>query len=158
MAIKTITYANKTALNTNADIPNINKVTDNDMNEIKEVVNNNATMLGNIIESGSNANGTYIKYDGGIMICFKTITITGVNINNSWGALYESGAIQLGDFAQTFSKRPTIIVEKSVGQGCWLELHDNMSPTSAGRCYVVSATSSTNKNLTFEIIAFGEWE
>ena len=158
MAIKTITYANKTALNTNADIPNINKVTDNDMNEIKEVVNNNATMLGNIVESGSNENGTYIKYDGGIMICFKTITITGVNINNSWGALYESGAIQLGDFAQTFSKRPTIIIEKSAGQGCWLELHDNMSPTSAGRCYVVSAVSSTNKNLTFEIIAFGEWE
>lgn len=158
MAIKTITYANKTALNTNADIPNINKVTDNDMNEIKEVVNNNATMLGNIVESGTNANGTYIKYDGGIMICFKTITITGVNINNSWGALYESGAIQLGDFAQTFSKRPTIIVENSDGQGCWLELYDNMSPTSAGRCFVASAVSSTNKNLTFEIIAFGEWE
>ena len=158
MAIKTITYANKTALNTNADIPNINKVTDNDMNEIKEVVNNNATMLGNIVESGSNENGTYIKYDGGIMICFKTITITGININNSWGALYESGAIQLGDFAQAFSKRPTIIVEKSAGQGSWLELLNNISTTSAGICYVVSAVSSTNKNLTFEIIAFGEWE
>ena len=42
MAIQTITYDNKTALNANVDIPNINKVTDNDMNEIKSVVNNNA--------------------------------------------------------------------------------------------------------------------
>lgn len=36
-----ITYANKVAINENAEIPDINKVTDNDMNEIKNVVNNN---------------------------------------------------------------------------------------------------------------------
>lgn len=36
-----ITYANKVAINENAEIPDINKVTDNDMNEIKTVVNNN---------------------------------------------------------------------------------------------------------------------
>ena len=36
-----ITYANKVAINENAEIPDINKVTDNDMNEIKAVVNNN---------------------------------------------------------------------------------------------------------------------
>ena len=30
-----ITYTNKVALNENADIPNVNKVTDDDMNEIK---------------------------------------------------------------------------------------------------------------------------
>ena len=111
-----------------------------------------------VVESGTNENGTYIKYDNGIMICFKTITITGVNINGSWGALYESGAIQLGDFAQTFSERPTIIIEKSAGQGCWIELNDNITTTSAGICYVVSAVSSTNKSLTFEITAFGKWK
>lgn len=42
MAIQTITYDNKVALNTNPEIADINKVTDNDMNEIKTVVNNNA--------------------------------------------------------------------------------------------------------------------
>lgn len=36
-----LTYANKVAINENADIPNINKITDDDMNEIKAVVNNN---------------------------------------------------------------------------------------------------------------------
>lgn len=36
-----ITYANKVAINENAEIPDINKVTDSDMNEIKNVVNNN---------------------------------------------------------------------------------------------------------------------
>lgn len=36
-----ITYANKVAINENAEISDINKVTDSDMNEIKAVVNNN---------------------------------------------------------------------------------------------------------------------
>lgn len=43
MAISTITYANKVALNENQDIADINKVKADDMNEIKSVVNNNAT-------------------------------------------------------------------------------------------------------------------
>ena len=36
-----LTYVNKVALNENAEISDINKVTDSDMNEIKAVVNNN---------------------------------------------------------------------------------------------------------------------
>lgn len=39
-----ITYDNKVNLNTNADIPRINKVTDEDLNEIKNVVNANAVL------------------------------------------------------------------------------------------------------------------
>lgn len=36
-----ITYDDKSYLNLNGNIPNVNKVTDNDMNEIKSVVNSN---------------------------------------------------------------------------------------------------------------------
>lgn len=43
MAIQTITYDDKVALNENPSVAEINKVTDNNMNEIKNVVNNNAT-------------------------------------------------------------------------------------------------------------------
>lgn len=42
-----ITYANKVAINENAEIPDINKVTDSDMNEIKAVVNNNDDIVTN---------------------------------------------------------------------------------------------------------------
>lgn len=46
-----ITYDNKVNLNTNADIPRINKVTDEDLNEIKNVVNENA-ILNSLSEIG----------------------------------------------------------------------------------------------------------
>ena len=50
MAIQTITYSDKQAMGTQPSIPDINKVTDSDMNEIKSVVNNNASELGAIGE------------------------------------------------------------------------------------------------------------
>lgn len=50
-----LTYANKVALNENAEIPNINKVTDSDMNEIKTVVNNNDDELTTINTNLMNA-------------------------------------------------------------------------------------------------------
>lgn len=52
-----ITYANKVAINENADIPNVNKVTDDDMNEIKTVVNNNDDELTTINTKVTNITG-----------------------------------------------------------------------------------------------------
>lgn len=43
-----ITYADKVALNTNSQIADINKTTASDMNEIKSVVNENDTNVGNL--------------------------------------------------------------------------------------------------------------
>jgi hypothetical protein len=57
MAVETINYADKSAINTNPDIVDTNKVNATDMNEIKSVVNNNASILGtlnyNVITDGT---------------------------------------------------------------------------------------------------------
>lgn len=45
MAVQNITYDDKSYLNQNSDIADVNKINDSDMNEIKSVVNNNATIL-----------------------------------------------------------------------------------------------------------------
>ena len=48
MAIQKIEYQNKESIESLPDVPEKNKVTDNNMNEIKSVVNNNADELANI--------------------------------------------------------------------------------------------------------------
>jgi len=48
MSVQTITYSNKSNLNVNSQVPDINKINDTDMNEIKSVVNNNADILSGI--------------------------------------------------------------------------------------------------------------
>ena len=57
MAVQTITYGDKSYLNQNADIPATNKVQDIDMNEIKSVVNNNASETSSNTTNISNITG-----------------------------------------------------------------------------------------------------
>lgn len=83
-----ITYTNKVAINENAEIPNINKITDDDMNEIKAVVNNNddelATTNTNIATITSYSTSSEIAV--GTWIDGKTIyrkTFTGTLSNGS---------------------------------------------------------------------------
>lgn len=45
MVVQTITFNDKSNLNVNSQVPDINKINDTDMNEIKSVVNNNANIL-----------------------------------------------------------------------------------------------------------------
>jgi microcystin-dependent protein len=59
-----ITYTNKVALNVNADVPDINKVKADDMNEIKEVVNKNTPVGAIEIFAGSTAPSGWLICDG----------------------------------------------------------------------------------------------
>lgn len=58
MAVQTITYSDKSYINQNASVAATNKVQDSDMNEIKSVVNNNATEL-STFETNIADNQTY---------------------------------------------------------------------------------------------------
>ena len=110
-----------------------------------------------IIDYGSNSNGSYIKYGNGDMICYKTINVSS-NITNRWGNMYEStSAVSLGNWPVEFKDTPTINVNKTTGQGSWLQLINGLSKTSCGNTYFVSAVSSsvtTNLN----IIGIGKWK
>lgn len=65
MAVQTITYDDKSFLNQNQNIADVNKCNDTDMNEIKTVVNNNATILqGATTYSTSETNTGKIWIDG----------------------------------------------------------------------------------------------
>ena len=75
MSVQKIEYENKSYINQNANIPNANKVTDNDMNEIKSVVNNNADDMTN--ELYYKANDTF-------------------TINNLFGGYYTAGVLTGG--------------------------------------------------------------
>lgn len=59
---------------------------------------------GAIWESGSNANGEYIKFANGTMICQKSVTTD--NATNTWGSLYQSGSKSVGTFPAAFIEIP----------------------------------------------------
>lgn len=156
-----ITYANKTALNPQPSISAENKVTDSDMNEIKSSVNDLYDEVDSIIDSGSNANGNYIKYSDGTMICYKNVTGT-ANISSSWGSGYYGGdgaSISLGNFAQTFTSTPIINVTAERTDGnYWIGCIQNASSSSAGNIYLLRFSSNASNPYSLNIVAIGKWK
>lgn len=79
-----ITYDDKSYLNLNSNIPNVNKVTDADMNEIKNVVNDNDDAFydetyystGDIVEIGGATAQTEYVASGYISSASQSIFIT----------------------------------------------------------------------------------
>ena len=61
-----------------------------------------------VIESGSNTNGSWIKYGDGNMICFAYKSISSTNFNTVYGAVYNNGNMVTIDFPQTFISNPVV--------------------------------------------------
>jgi len=59
--MQSISYTNKSALNENADIADINKCNAVDMNEIKSVVNDNAAECGNAADLNTTDNTSLVN-------------------------------------------------------------------------------------------------
>lgn len=77
-----ITYQNKVALNENPEIADINKVTDDDMNEIKSVVNGNSRTSSNNFGLGTNTWTSSATYSIGDIVVYNDNTyknLTGTN-------------------------------------------------------------------------------
>lgn len=110
-----------------------------------------------IVESGSNANGNYIKYYDGTMICFKTLSDS-VAMTSSWGSLYE-GEMQLGNFAEEFIDIPEVFYSNVSSTGAMVEGRGStqISKTSAGSIYLCRATSITN-TVKINVLAIGRWK
>ena len=139
MAVQTITYANKSYINQNSGVADTNKVNDTDMNEIKSVVNNNATELtntntkfNNSFESGKIASNsmttysvgsdTYRYYDVVFTNTYTNPPTVVVSVFNNSISSY--GAIQCG-------------VSNITTTGCRVLFMVNISAASLGITYIV---------------------
>ena len=172
-----ITYENKVALNVNSDIADVNKCNATDLNEIKEVVNTNDDNMGllnnlttpnknnlvgainSVVESGSNANGSWIKFSDGTMICTKKVTGQ-VNIAATWGNLYDTGdnPLDLGDWAIPFIDVPIVSISFYGANGQWVKgFQTSTTKEKIGKISIASATSKT-ANAYYNVIGIGKWK
>lgn len=112
-----ITYANKVAINENAEISDINKITDDDMNEIKTVVNNNDdelitinTKLTNLITYSTTETvvGTWID---GKPIYRKVYILSAIAGNNS----YTLNSVPSNVDIMWFDLSATFLLQESTG-------------------------------------------
>ncbi len=119
----------------------------------------NSILGGTIQESGSNANGRYIKYTDGTLICIKQVTKRLVSVSE-WGSLYDAVIDNCGDWAHSFINVPNVLATPIVNSA-FIEGIKNFSSTSAGIIAVARPTNISASNPwvpVIDIIAIGKWK
>lgn len=114
-----------------------------------------------VVESGSNSNGSYIKYSDGTMICTKRFIQQNVKLTNSWFSLFTNEndtRIDLGNYAATFIEEPVVNITYMGGNGCWLINNNGHSASSPGKVQLCTVSSRTIGTCILDITAKGRWK
>ncbi|WP_454863375.1 hypothetical protein [Pseudomonas hormoni] len=113
---------------------------------------------GAIVESGSNANGTYTKYADGTMICKQDISVSASwAITSAIGSLFYNSSPLALSYAINFAAVPIVSMTLStVGGAQWLFIGTAATTSSTPGCFTISAVSITT-GIRLSYIAIGRW-
>lgn len=109
-----------------------------------------------LIDIGTNANGTYIRYSNGIQICYGNKETTN-NINLAIGSIYHSGS-NTWTYPATFIDIPEVQVNvKGIAPNTWAGLGDSGVWYDFTSFDVFSATPMGHKGKV-SLFAIGRWK
>ncbi|MBC3516367.1 hypothetical protein H8K20_08155 [Neobittarella massiliensis] len=122
-------------------------------------------MATSAISSGSNANGRWIKFPGGFMIVFQTVTFQNVRCDHQWGNIFTSAndIRNMPNFPLAFSAPPVITRSLSpMGTGdCWLMTKDTNPVVdyrvTSGGFQIARGSHSDYITVTLSVIAMGPY-
>lgn len=110
---------------------------------------------GAIFETGTNGNGSYIRYADGTQICFGVVT-RACAATNAVGSLFYGYANSI-TFPAGFTASPTFICQSySAGVITWDG--SGGSTTSIGVPMILSSVSVASRNYTCNYLAIGKWK
>lgn len=110
---------------------------------------------GGIIERGSNANGEYVKFADGTMICTGTVSGS-VATSIASGSLYYSAALSWS-FPAPFAVAPSVSCSPSgASANLWASEVAGSTTTSACAFYIMNTASQT-VSVVRRLIAIGRW-
>lgn len=120
----------------------------------QEYINNNV----GVVESGSNTNGSYIKYADGTMICWGYFGQTFTE--GQWGSLWEYSLVSTVNFPAEFvgniSINANLVQGQDGGTGAISKINYNNSGIFAMN--VIRPTQYSSKLFYVSYIAIGKWK
>ena len=146
MAYSKTIWENLPSTNTPINATNLNKI-ETELKALDDVA---------IQEIGSNANGSYIKYANGILICYNNINLT-VDITNSYEGEYYAGTGDITFPVSFITNVPALTV--TLIQGSALLRYNNTNLyTNKFSGYISKLQSKSNVSITLQYIAIGKWK
>ena len=133
------------------------------MEHIEQGIYDNSVAISNIIESGSNSKGTWVKYSDGTMIVTRETYEITVNINVSWGNIFVGGDYTEWEFPVPFINVPDLVlfdINSTTTNGCFKTSYEptNITKNSIQNVYVGRGTSASNVAFKIHILAIGRWK
>ena len=122
------------------------------------------TAINGILESGSNANGSYIKFSDGTMVCYSTQLFSNVNCSTAWGNIYSNSNDKrnFNNFPVSFVDEPIVTMRLATGNADgWImsaNINGGPSTTNPGGWQMCRATSNSSCNIYVSYIAIGKWK
>ncbi len=116
---------------------------------------------GAIIERGKNANGEYVKFADGTLICIQTIQFTSA-INaliGGKGSVYGSGGVPTVAMPASFIAIPVVVIDvnTSVGFTGWTGGKYPATTSSWGPLLLLEAFERPSQSFTIQYMAIGRW-
>lgn len=109
-----------------------------------------------IVESGTNGNGSYIKFENGDMICRQKIE-KNAPIKGTFGQGFYGGAESLPNFPIEFVDCPIVSIAIESAQAISAVPY-GITKESVNFCYLYSFSSYDNAKVIINIIAIGKWK
>ena len=100
-------------------------------------------------------------FSDGTLICWVNVTLSNVAITSSWGGIYESSWLGLGDWPKAFVSMPTIsLIQDYSGssQAAMLEAVRLTSATYVGQACFWRPNSATVTTVKYKIVGIGRWK
>lgn len=110
-----------------------------------------------IVDRGSNANGTYIKFADGTMICTKKHSFTATT-QNAWGSMFYSGEIIIGSLPANFTAVPTVTALSTGANEFFLASIRNTTTSTWGQMYIYRPLSTGSSSYVVDLVAIGTWK
>lgn len=109
--------------------------------------------------SGSNTNGSWIRFEDGTQICWNSQNHGSVAINLAWGSGF-GRPLTLNNYPVAFNAVPTVIKSMRSSSHTIITAISSTNPTSTnpGGIEPFRMTSMTVSNLTSHYVAIGTWK
>lgn len=118
---------------------------------------------GAIVETGTNANGTYTKWADGTMICTRSLDVsTALSTQLGSSTLYynaSTGVVASQQMPASFIALPKVHAQLTCDQSTtgWLGGFSTPSTSAWGTCYLLEAFARTSQTYHIYLTAIGRW-
>jgi hypothetical protein len=114
---------------------------------------------GAVVETGTNANGTYTRYADGTMVCTRSVSVT-VALNAAFGALFWGGSVTAAaTMPSTFISAPVVSITVTSAATFTGFVSGLAAPgvSSWPACYLVEIFTRASQTYLLNYVAIGRW-